>query len=125
MLGEAAALEYIFKLNAKMRRKVRYHEKVDPPNNEFFFNFEILFKPNSYSCNFLATLRLRLLLLIQTSIDGNKDEWAVAFHGVNLPTLGNKIRSIMNGREEGNMLRAGIHQAHKNDNCLRTNQACG
>jgi hypothetical protein len=58
-------------------------------------------------------------------MDGNKEEWTVAFHGVNLPTSGNKIRSIMNGREEGNMLRAGIHQAHKNDNCLRTNQACG
>ncbi len=47
-------------------------------------------------------------------MNGNKEEWAVVFHGVYEPTkivqsengqMVNKIRSIMDGRKKGNMLK--------------------
>ena len=46
-------------------------------------------------------------------MDGNNEEWAVVFHGVNYPTQNNKIRSIMNGRKNGSMLWAGDRQLYK------------
>jgi hypothetical protein len=58
-------------------------------------------------------------------MDGNQDEWAAVFHGVFFPTAGNKMRSIMNGRVSGNMLRAGIGQQRKNDHCLRNGEIVG
>jgi len=52
-------------------------------------------------------------------MDGRKGEWAIAFHGVTYPTRENKMRSIMNGRKEGNMLRAGFGQVYQSNICMK------
>jgi hypothetical protein len=58
-------------------------------------------------------------------MNGNKNEWAAVFHGINYPTQGNKLRSIMNGRGKDTMLQAGARQACAGSNCLRSGELVG
>ncbi len=54
-------------------------------------------------------------------MNGNKDEWAISFHG----TVGRNMRSIMDGRAKGGMLREGRMQLYESDACLKNGFAVG
>jgi hypothetical protein len=51
-------------------------------------------------------------------MDGNRDEWAVVFHG----TSGIYLRSMFNDRAKGTMLHAGQAQRRSDDICIKTNK---
>ena len=59
------------------------------------------------------------------SMNNNKGEYAVAFHGINNPLSTNALQSIMKGREKGEMLRVGIGQGYAASNCINKKEKVG
>ena len=62
-------------------------------------------------------------------MDGNPGEWAVAFHGVNSPENRFEnttvLKSILQGKSKGEMLKAGTRQTYENSQALNCNSRVG